>query len=116
MKNLQRKREGKYILGVNINTNSPADNERAAADLAGLYEAFGQYADYYTVNWGSMTPEVLAGALTALDVHKQRLNKPVLLKLPADVPVENWMALLNLPKYITWMGLLPRDQLRTVRC
>lgn len=98
LKNLQRKREGKYILGVNINTNSPADNERAAADLAGLYEAFGQYADYYTVNWGSMTPEVLAWALTALDVHKQRLNKPVLLKLPADVPVEKLDGIIEFAK------------------
>lgn len=98
LNNLQRKREGKYILGVNINTNTPADGERAAADITSLYEAFSQYADYYTVNWGSMTPEILAGALTALESYKQRLEKPVFLKLPADVPLEKLEGIITFAK------------------
>lgn len=88
LKNLQRKRDGKYILGVNINTNVPADAERAVKDITDLYETFSRYADYYTLNWGSMTPEVFAEVLTALEAYKQRLNRPVFLKLPADVPLE----------------------------
>ncbi|WP_303913237.1 quinone-dependent dihydroorotate dehydrogenase [Bacteroides mediterraneensis] len=98
LNNLQRKREGKYILGVNINTNTPADGERAAADITSLYEAFSRYADYYTVNWGSMTPEILAGALTALESYKQRLEKPVFLKLPADVPLEKLEGIITFAK------------------
>ncbi|WP_308773093.1 quinone-dependent dihydroorotate dehydrogenase [uncultured Bacteroides sp.] len=98
LKNLQRKREGKYILGVNINTNTPADGEQAAEDITSLYEAFSRYADYYTLNWGSMTPEVLAGVLTALESYKQRLEKPVFLKLPADVPLEKLEGIITFAK------------------
>ncbi len=98
LNNLQRKREGKYILGVNINTNTPADGERAAADIISLYEAFSRYADYYTVNWGSMTPEILSGVLTALESYKQRLEKPVFLKLPADVPLEKLEGIITFAK------------------
>ena len=54
LKNLQRKREGKYILGVNINTNAPTDAERAMTDITGfvrdlqclcglLYDKLGQH-------------------------------------------------------------------------
>lgn len=98
LNNLQRKREGKYILGVNINTNTPADGERAAADITSLYEAFNQYADYYTVNWGSMTPEVLTGVLEALEADRQRLKKPIFLKLPADVPLEKLEGIITFAK------------------
>lgn len=99
LKNLQRKREGKYILGVNINTNTPTDAERAVTDITDLYETFSSYADYYTINWGSMTPEILADVLTALESCKQRLhNKPVFLKLPADVPVEKLDAVIEFAK------------------
>lgn len=88
LKNLQRKRDGKYILGININTNHPAEEELAKSDLVGLYEAFAGYADYYTLNWGSISPEILGSVLVALTDSRQRLGKPVFLKLPADVPVE----------------------------
>lgn len=98
LKNLQRKREGKYILGVNINTNAPTDAERAVTDITDLYETFSAYADYYTINWGSMTPEILADVLTALESYKQRLHRPVFLKLPADVPVEKLDAVIEFAK------------------
>ena len=98
LRNLQRKREGKYILGVNINTNIPADGERAAADITSLYEAFSRYADYYTINWGSMTPEVLAGVLEALEDDRKRLEKPIFLKLPADVPLEKLEGIITFAK------------------
>lgn len=98
LNNLQRKREGKYILGVNINTNTPADGERAAADITSLYEAFSRYADYYTINWGSMTPEVLAGGLEALEDDRKRLEKPIFLKLPADVPLEKLEGIITFAK------------------
>lgn len=98
LNNLQRKREGKYILGVNINTNTPADGERAAADITSLYEAFSRYADYYTVNWGSMTPEVLTGVLEALEDDRKRLEKPIFLKLPADVSLEKLEGIITFAK------------------
>ncbi len=98
LKNLQRKREGKYILGVNINTNTPADGERAAADITSLYETFSRYADYCTINWGSMTPEVLAGVLEALEDDRKRLEKPIFLKLPADVSLEKLEGIITFAK------------------
>lgn len=98
LKNLQRKRDGKYILGVNINTNTPTNAERAVTDITDLYETFSAYADYYTINWGSVTTEVLADVLTALESYKQRLHRPVFLKLPADVPVEKLDAVIEFAK------------------
>ncbi|WP_337420301.1 quinone-dependent dihydroorotate dehydrogenase [Phocaeicola sp.] len=88
LQNLKRKRNGKYILGVNINTNHPSDEALAVAELCDLYDTFSAYADYYTLNWGSIAPEILGAALTALTDDKQRVRKPILLKLPADVPLE----------------------------
>lgn len=86
--NLKRKQSGKYILGININTNRPDDAEQAMTDLLDLYRTFGAYADYYTINWGSIAPEILGSALAALWSYKQENNKPVFLKLPADLPLE----------------------------
>lgn len=84
-RNLQRKRSGRYLLGININTNCPTDGQRVVTDLLGLYDAFHEYADYFTVNWGSIAPELLSPALVALAERPD--SKPLLLKLPADIPV-----------------------------
>ena len=54
LQNLKRKRFGKYILGININTNHPDNQEQAMTDILDLYCTFNNYADYYTINWGSM--------------------------------------------------------------
>lgn len=83
---------------MNINTNTPTDAERAVTDITDLYETFSAYADYYTINWGSMTPEILADVLTALESYKQRFHRPVFLKLPADVPVEKLDAVIEFAK------------------
>lgn len=88
LNNLQRKRKGKYILGININTNHPNDEEQAKAEITDLYTTFSEYADYYTLNWGSMSPEIMSAVLTTMLPQKQTLQKPVFLKLPADVPLE----------------------------
>ena len=74
------------------------DAERAVTDITDLYETFSAYADYYTINWGSMTPEILADVLTTLEIYKQRLHRPVFLKLPADVPVEKLDAVIEFAK------------------
>lgn len=86
LQNLKHKKEGKYILGININTNHPADEVLAVAELTDLYVSFGKYADYYTLNWGSISPEILGSALAAF--AKEKIQKPVFLKLPADVPLD----------------------------
>lgn len=86
--NLKQKQNGKYILGVNINTNYPADEELASAEITDLYSSFSEYADYYTINWGSITPEILSSVLTTLADKKKQTGKPIFLKLPADVPLE----------------------------
>ena len=86
LQNLKHKKEGKYILGININTNHPADEVLAVAELTDLYVSFGKYADYYTLNWGSISPEILGSALAAF--AKEKIQKPVFLKLPADIPLD----------------------------
>lgn len=95
LENLKRKRNGKYILGVNINSNHPADEALAVAEVTDLYDTFSTYADYYTINWGSIAPEILGTILTALTDEKQHVRKPVLLKLPADVPLEKLDGIIN---------------------
>ena len=45
-----------------------------------------------------MTPEILADVLTALESYKQRLHRPIFLKLPADVPVEKLDAVIEFAK------------------
>lgn len=88
LKNLQQKQKGKYILGININTNHPDDEKQAQTEMADLYQAFSEYADYYTINWGSMSDEILSAVLIAILHQKQIYHKPVFLKLPADVPID----------------------------
>lgn len=88
LQNLKRKQAGKYILGININTNHPDNTELAKTEILDLYRTFYEYADYYTINWGSIAPEILSPVLTALSAYKQENNKPVFLKLPADLPLE----------------------------
>lgn len=84
-RNLQRKRAGRYLLGININSNCPTDGQQVVTDLLGLYDAFHEHADYFTINWGSIAPELLSPALAALAGRPD--SKPLLLKLPADMPV-----------------------------
>lgn len=88
VQNLKRKQFGKYILGININTNHPDNTELAKTDILDLYRTFNRYADYYTINWGSIAPNILSQILTALSEYKQEVNKPIFLKLPADLPLE----------------------------
>ena len=88
LQNLRQKQNGKYILGVNINTNYPADEELARAEITDLYSTFSEYADYYTINWGSIAPEILSSVLIAVADKKKQIGKPIFLKLPADVPIE----------------------------
>lgn len=88
LQNLKRKRFGKYILGININTNHPDNQELAMTDILDLYCTFNNYADYYTINWGSIAPDILGPILITLFQHKQEYKKPVFLKLPADLTFE----------------------------
>ena len=88
LQNLKRKRFGKYILGININTNHPDNQEQAMTDILDLYCTFNNYADYYTINWGSIAPDILGPILITLFQHKQEYKKPVFLKLPADLTFE----------------------------
>lgn len=88
LENLRRKQSGKYILGININTNHPDNAEQAITDILDLYRSFKDYADYYTINWGSIAPEILSQVIMALLKCKQESNKPIFLKLPADLPLE----------------------------
>lgn len=88
LQNLKRKQSGKYILGININTNHPDNTEQAMTDILDLYHTFDRYADYYTINWGSIAPEILGPILSTLLQDKQAYKKPVFLKLPADLALE----------------------------
>lgn len=47
-----------------------------------MHKKEGKYADYYTLNWGSISPEILGSALIAF--VKEKIQKPMFLKLPAD--------------------------------
>ena len=57
-------------------------------DILDLYCTFNNYADYYTINWGSIAPDILGPILITLFQHNQEYKKPVFLKLPADLTFE----------------------------
>lgn len=76
----------RYVLGVNINTNHPDHQDQAVADIIRLQRTLADKADYFTLNWGSMPPETLLTALQAC--HAQEVVRPVMVKLPADLPLE----------------------------
>lgn len=98
-KNLSRKRNGEYILGVNINTNSPDKPHQAQTDLITLYKSLEDFADYYTINWGSIPEETLHETLKALNLsYRKEHYTPILLKLPADLPQEKWQYLVDFAK------------------
>lgn len=76
----------RYVLGVNINTNHPDQPAEAVADITRLCTTLADKADYFTLNWGSMPPETLLAALRACRAQKEA--RPVVIKLPADLPLE----------------------------
>lgn len=94
--NLSRKRPRSYVLGININTNHPDDAEQAVGELVALFTRLAPEADYYTLNWGSMEPDIIARALAALRALPAKATHPVFLKLPADIPLDKLESVIRL--------------------
>lgn len=85
---LRQKEEG-TVVGVNINKNpKTAGTENIVADFMSLVERLYGKADYFTINWGSISPDEMDAVLGAIaEFEKDKTPKrPVFVKLPADVP------------------------------
>lgn len=86
-KHLQRSSRN-YLLGININKNPESTGEVAINDILSLYKVLSPKADYFTINLPSPDDELFIQILEKLDQYKSSMfsNRPVLLKLSADIP------------------------------
>lgn len=86
-KRLRRKRNQYFTLGVNINKNPNSVGEQVVKDFIRLYISLSQNVDYFTVNWGSLTPDEFKEAIRTLSFLRDKENekKGIFIKLPADI-------------------------------
>lgn len=84
------KTSGNYLLGININKNPESTGETAVYDILSLYTALSPNADYFTINLSSPDDETFIRILSELYHHRSAMpeSRPVLLKLPADIPAD----------------------------
>ena len=80
-----------YLLGININKNPESNGEAAVYDILSLYKTLSPKADYFTINLPSPNDETFIRILKELDRYRSQLpeNRPILLKLPADLSEES---------------------------
>lgn len=79
-----------YRLGVNINKDADSVGEQTLADFELLFTELYPYVDYFTLNWGSLEPEVFEGVLERLTTKRKTFSnqKLIFIKLPADISME----------------------------
>lgn len=95
-RNLENKTDA-YLLGININKNPQSEKEEAVNDFLRLYAGLYGLADYFTLNWGSIEVTLMHKVLETLTAFrsKQKIYRPILLKVPADITTEGMNAVLN---------------------
>lgn len=95
-RNLENKTDA-YLLGININKNPQSEKEEAVNDFLRLYAGLYGLADYFTLNWGSIEVTLMRKVLETLTAFrsKQKIYRPILLKVPADITTEGMDAVLN---------------------
>lgn len=95
-RNLENKTDA-YLLGININKNPQSEKEEAVNDFLRLYAGLYGLADYFTLNWGSIEVTLMHKVLETLTAFrsKQKIYRPILLKVPADITTEGMDAVLN---------------------
>ncbi len=104
-----KQRGNSFVLGVNINKDPQSEGTQAADDLAKMYSELAEYADYFTVNWGSMDAQELKDGLLAIKRFREdnpRLDRPVLVKVPAGLPLEKVDAVLTLIDEVKANGVI----------
>lgn len=95
-RNLENKTDA-YLLGININKNPQSEKEEAVNDFLRLYAGLYGLADYFTLNWGSIEVTLMHKVLETFTAFrsKQKIYRPILLKVPADITTEGMDAVLN---------------------
>ena len=95
-RNLENKTDA-YLLGININKNPQSEKEEAVNDFLRLYAGLYSLADYFTLNWGSIEVTLMHKVLETLTAFrsKQKIYRPILLKVPADITPEGMDTVLN---------------------
>lgn len=76
-----------YVLGININKNPESTGKTAVTEILSLYTTLLSDVDYFTLNLSSPDDDTFLQMLHGLqqyrNTHEQ--NRPVFLKLPADI-------------------------------
>ncbi|MCH4181577.1 MAG: quinone-dependent dihydroorotate dehydrogenase [Prevotella sp.] len=87
-KRISRNRKHPYILGVNINKDANSTGQQVVKDFEKVFVRLYEVADYFTVNWGSISAEEMDMVLSRLaDLRKSfPMHRAIFLKFPADVP------------------------------
>lgn len=87
-----------YLLGININKNPESVGETAVNDILSLYTNLSPAADYFTINLPSPDDKTFCLILNKLHQYRDSLSAslPVLVKLPADIPIESLDKVANL--------------------
>lgn len=80
-----------YLLGININKNPESTGDAAVNDILSLYKTLSPKADYFTINLPAPDDETFIRILREMDIYRSSLveSRPVLLKLPADLPEDS---------------------------
>lgn len=91
-------KSGCFTLGVNINRNPASEGPQAVNDFILLYKELCAYADYFTINWGSMDANLTELVLESLTAYRKSMPvpRPILLKLPADITHEGMDTVLSI--------------------
>lgn len=101
-------KSGAYLVGVNINKNPQSEGEDAMNDFLKLYAKLSPVADYFTLNWGSIDASLMLKVLETLTAFrgKQKLYRPLLLKIPADITTEGMDAVLECIRTYRLQGVI----------
>lgn len=88
--NLKQPHHSDYALGININRDPQSEGKDITADFLYLFQELYHSADYFTLNWGSIDPVAFANVLSSLNDYRKHetVNRPIFIKLPADIPPE----------------------------
>ncbi|WP_460197994.1 quinone-dependent dihydroorotate dehydrogenase [Segatella asaccharophila] len=86
-KRISKNRKHPYILGVNINKDANSTGQQIVKDFEKVFVRLYGVADYFTVNWGSISAEEMDQVLSRLTDLRKTLpvRRALFMKFPADV-------------------------------
>jgi dihydroorotate dehydrogenase len=115
LENLLQSRRRNKVVGVNLGKNKVTSNEEAPKDYQMLYDTFADKADYLVVNVSSPnTPGLrdllkdkgLRDIFEALQNSRQKINKPLFVKVSPDMSDEELLSVVGLANEYKLAGII----------